>query len=377
MTRYIKKNGCYFVNRGIPDYAEALDPALYQLDFNPMAGGFYLKPAEQQAVPERVYGATKERVNRYVTTFLSRDTTTGVLLSGDKGSGKSMEMRALAATMVAMKMPVIYVGFAASGDAFNEFLQHIKQPCMVAIDEFEKVYNEMEKQNELLSLLDGVTSTKKLFALTVNDRYKVNEHMRNRPGRLFYNVEFRGVGEDVIRQYAGEQLQNKEHLDSLIRVSHTLDSFNFDMLKSLVEEMNRFHEDATSAVRYMNIRPETLRYVSYNTTVRAEDPSVKAKIAYGETLDKNPLTGPVELYVMHTVEAKKPLTVEEARKRADDEDDEAEVTQIIEDSRFSWSRKAVRLQPGDLLRADDKGITMRRDGFIFTFERQSVSSFAY
>lgn len=39
-------------------------------------------------------------------------------------------------------------------------------------------------------------------------------------------------------------------------IANVVPTFNFDMLKALVEEMNRYGEDARTATTYLNIRPD-------------------------------------------------------------------------------------------------------------------------
>ena len=55
-------------------------------------------------------------------------------------------------------------------------------------------------QDAMLTLLDGVYPAKMLFLLTTNDKYKVSNHMRNRPGRIYYVIDFEGLSSDFIRE---------------------------------------------------------------------------------------------------------------------------------------------------------------------------------
>ena len=70
-------------------------------------------------------------------------------------------------------------------------MQDIEQPCIILFDEFEKVYDDQD-QEKALTLLDGVFPSRKLFIMTVNNKWRVNEHMRNRPGRIYYMLDFAG-----------------------------------------------------------------------------------------------------------------------------------------------------------------------------------------
>jgi hypothetical protein len=125
----------------------------------------------------------------------------------------------------------------------------------VLFDEFEKVYDR-DNQEKILTLLDGVYPSKKLFVLTCNDKYRVDHHMRNRPGRIFYMIEFKGLVGEFITEYCEDNLTNKEHIPQICRLSTLFSEFNFDMLKALVEEMNRYGETPQEAMQLLNAKPE-------------------------------------------------------------------------------------------------------------------------
>ena len=124
-------------------------------------------------------------------------------------------------------------------DDFNSFLSAINQPSIVMFDEFEKVYDR-EGQEKILTLLDGTFQSQKLFLLTSNDKWKLDNNMKNQPGRIFYLMEFEGLDEDFIRQYCEDRLIDKSKTNQIVKISTLFDKFNFDMLTAFVEEVNRY-----------------------------------------------------------------------------------------------------------------------------------------
>ena len=152
-------------------------------------------------------------------------------------------------------IPTIVINAPWCGDNFNAFVQSIEQPVIVVFDEFEKVYNS-EEQEQMLTLLDGVYSGRKLFILTCNDKWRIDSHMRNRPGRIFYYFDFKGLEEGFIREYCNDNLINKKHIDTIVNISGVFGAFNFDMLKALVEDMNRYDETPQESLRVLNVRAE-------------------------------------------------------------------------------------------------------------------------
>jgi len=100
--------------------------------------------------------------------------------------------------------------------------------------------------------------------------------MRNRPGRIFYMLEFKGLSEDFIREYCQDNLSNLTHVDRICSIASLFSQFNFDMLKALVEEMNRYDEAPEDAMRMLNAKPEfDAGKVKYTATIQVEGEAVK------------------------------------------------------------------------------------------------------
>ena len=237
------------------DLHETLPAGNYVINKNEMTGQLFLTGVDMFEFSSKVYGDTMNRVHRILHSFEDRPAATGVLLSGEKGSGKTLLAKLLSVEGYARGIPTIVINQPWCGDAFNAFIQSIEQPVIIVFDEFEKVYDEGE-QEAMLTLLDGVYPTKKLFVITCNDKWRVNAHMRNRPGRIFYSMEYKGLESEFIREYCQDNLKAKEHIEKIVGIAGTFDQFNFDMLKALVEEMNRFNEAPQQAMQYINAKPE-------------------------------------------------------------------------------------------------------------------------
>lgn len=286
------QNGVSFVARNSLDLNihKKLPAGTYCVRFNSMAGDYYVDVIENFKLPEKLYGDTHQKAERIISTFLDRPAATGVLLTGDKGSGKSLLSKAIAVRLLEMDIPTLVINEPHFGEVFNQFMQRIRQPTAVLFDEFEKVYKP-DQQEAILTLLDGMYPSKKLFVITSNDRWRVDSHMRNRPGRLYYSLEYGSIEMSIVRAYCDDNLHNKDHSKSVERVALAFSKFNFDMLRALVEEMNRYDEPAHEALRMLNIKAEYDSAAKFNIVVTRPDGTIPLKERISTThWEGNPLS---------------------------------------------------------------------------------------
>lgn len=267
MPYYIRRGSSFIItDEANLDIHDRLPVGNYVVQYDDSKSHFYLESMDSFAAPSKVYGDTEKSVQRMLTTYQSRTHSTGVLLSGEKGSGKTLMGKMICIRGAELGIPTLVINTPWCGDTFNKFIQEIDQECIILFDEFEKVYDR-DKQEELLTLLDGVFPSRKLFVFTCNDKYRIDAHMTNRPGRIYYALEFQGLDVEFIREYCQENLNDKGFIEAICRISSLFDQFNFDMLKALVEEMNRFGESPVEALKFLNAKPDRDNGGSYDVTL--------------------------------------------------------------------------------------------------------------
>lgn len=229
--------------------------AVYSLRYSQFQGFYLEHHSDKFTVPSEMYGSVSSKADKVVAAYDDRKGSTGVLMSGDKGAGKTMTSALICNKMLERGTPVVLIETCFFGAEFNKLVNQLGE-CVLFFDEFGKTFKEKEdeaSQEHLLSLFDGVGSNKRLILLTENDTYRINEFMLNRPGRVFYHFRFGKVDVDTIKSYCTAKSVGTEVSDKIVTIRNSSYKFSFDMLKAVVEEYNRFGGDLDELTRDLNI----------------------------------------------------------------------------------------------------------------------------
>lgn len=232
---------------------DALPAATYQIGFDKQEGCFLLR-RQDIAVVEKSYGIHVAKADKVLQAFQRFQRSLGVILSGDKGIGKSMFARLVCMQAQESGLPVIIVDACYPGLA--HFVESIDQECVILFDEFDKTFRSNRDNDEqalLLSLFDGTAGGKKLFIVTCNELYGLNNFIVNRPGRFHYHFRFDYPAPEDIREYLTDKLQPSYYreIDSVIEFSRKI-SLNYDCLRAIAFELNCGHSFA-DAIADLNI----------------------------------------------------------------------------------------------------------------------------
>ena len=374
MSYFLKSGNTFRVaTKESMDLHDALPAGNYVIKMDPFEN-FFLEHIEDFDVPSKVYGNVLRQTERVINTFNNRGKSTGVLMTGEKGSGKTMLSKNICIEMAKQGVPTIVINQPWHGEKFNTLIQSIQQPAVVLFDEFEKVYDR-EQQEQMLTLLDGVYSTQKLFILTCNDRWRVDSHMRNRPGRIYYYFDFKGLEEEFIREYCRDNLNNKSHIDTLANIAGVFSAFNFDMLKATVEEMNRYDESPQEALRVLNVRAEFDSGTAYDVKIYRGDEEanrISPQLWTGTPLAKDDLEFSFHIQNPNERENRVRNSVPEPVLTC--ADDEAEME---DDKEYGWME--IDLKPSDLVKLDTKTgrFIFEKDGITVILNRVRERSFNF
>lgn len=234
-------------------YSESeLSPGFYVVNFSPMTG-YFLTKRDKFTIPKKVYGSNQKFIDRALKAFMARGRGMGVLLSGDKGAGKTVTAKMLANQC---DIPVIMIQEGYHGQPLTEFLEKIQVPAMIFIDEFEKTYIDNNARNYFLGLLDGVATNRHLFMLTTNTT-DIGEYFLSRPGRIRYHKEFYGVDDQMITDMVHDNIKDKKLAEAVINTALSLTNISFDSLASIIEESLLFNEPPKEFMEFFNVSSDT------------------------------------------------------------------------------------------------------------------------
>lgn len=230
----------------------------YNIRFEDMVG-FYAEKRRNFEIGEKVYGGQSSKAEKVVKSFKLFSRNLGVIMSGDKGIGKSLTAKMIAIEAIKNDIPVFICDFFHP--ALMSYIESIDQEVMVMFDEFDKKFSKNEDQDKMLSLFDGTSVGKKLFVVTCNEIRSMSDYMVNRPGRFHYHLRFDYPTAEDIKVYLMDHLEEQYYssIDAVIKFSRRI-NLNYDCLRAIAFEINT-GLSFSDAIKDLNI-------VSYNSSVQ-------------------------------------------------------------------------------------------------------------
>lgn len=256
---------------GVQTY-DKLPAQIYTVNFSKMTG-FYLQKFDDIVITEKVYGVAPEKLEKVIKAFDYFERNLGIILSGEKGIGKSLFAKMLSARMADKGYPVIIVNSFIPGIA--DFITSIQQEVVVLFDEFDKTFyakdgdSMTDPQSSMLTLFDGLSQGKKMFIVTCNNIRHLNDYIVNRPGRFHYHFRFDFPNNAEIEEYLKDKM-SEEFYDEIPKVVGFAAKvpLNYDCLRAIGFELSCGipFEQAIRDLNILNVQQE-----SYIATVAFKD----------------------------------------------------------------------------------------------------------
>ena len=210
-------------------------PGVFELKENKVAKTYVLQPKTFKfATPPKLYGDMRKYVNFYWESFKRHGYKGGILLTGQKGSGKTLIGMELSNLAIDEGMQVIQITNIAFKNELVSYLDSIDN-AVFFFDEFGKNFNN-NQQDIMLTLLSNVTGKQRIVIITENHPMRISEFIRNRPGRVRYAMHFNKLPINVVEEYCKEKNVEDKFYKDLIDAYKTIVLFQFDHLEAIVTE---------------------------------------------------------------------------------------------------------------------------------------------
>ena len=270
MTEFLKIGNNIIAKPKGTDY-DLINGKVYDLKWDDYEGRPIFTENGELNLPKKVYKSKEDIIfNKRVLTYFNNTSaiTTGVMLAGVKGTGKSIEAKVLAQES---GLPIIIIDNGYPSSRLVQFFKSFNTPVCVILDEVEKTRNT----EKLLDFLDGIEKTaKKLVLMTCNELNRISEYMQDRCSRVRYlrkytvenNFEFLP---EIIKDLC---IKDGEKVQKYIEDNITLPSM--DNLYSLLTEIKLFENDnipLQDIVSVMNISTKNEPVKEGMTYIKHED----------------------------------------------------------------------------------------------------------
>lgn len=186
-------------------------------------------------LPKKVFTTKKDDlfIKRVLHSY-NNDTknTTGILLTGDKGSGKTVTAKVIAQKA---NLPIVVIHSETLLTELNDFFKSFDDPVCILFDEVDKNF----ATRDLLTFLDGIQKTaKKLVVMTANDSDRIDEFLKNRCSRIRYYRNY-DILEDA-KEYAEMIAKDRglENIEEVVDFITTKIKFpSIDNICSFIDEI--------------------------------------------------------------------------------------------------------------------------------------------
>lgn len=215
---------------------------VYDLLFDNYEMYSYLKENGNLNMPKKIYEIEEDTkfMNRVLLFHNSEynNGNTGVLLAGDKGTGKSMLAKRIA---LKSNLPIIIVDSSYPLWQITKFFKKVKTETCIIFDEIEKNPRTWPSE-DLLTFLDGIQETgKKIVIMTCNKTEGLDENLFDRCSRIRYYRKYKANANEI---FIKEMIEDKGLTPNqpLVDFIKRFTVKSFDNINSFLDEYKLYLE---------------------------------------------------------------------------------------------------------------------------------------
>lgn len=216
-----------------------------------------MKDRKRFEVGERRYGDFQKRFQRMTEHYDPTMPSTGAILLGLKGSGKSLLAEVVCNWALSRDLPVLLVDKAMPASLILTFVKLIG-PCVVYFDEFGKIYplehDERPDQTDMLGYFSDTSTRGVVNIVTANEQGELLDYFYNRPQRFRFLMRYTTLSIDDVDEIANEHRLGEWRRTQMHRmaVAHGL---SWDMARDIAAVLRdcRNEEEAKDQLQFLNV----------------------------------------------------------------------------------------------------------------------------
>ena len=194
------------------------------------------------SMPSKVYCTSRDKrfIDKVLNSYkLSENGFTGVMLSGLKGSGKTIMAKSIANES---NLPIINIDKSIRPWALKVLVELLGDTniCFM-FDELDKLLEDYD-DSALLQILDGAdTKGKHMILFTCNNEAYISEYLIDRCSRIRYWRKFDEMSPSLIMEVLNDKLNDKKEAESLTDfIKDNFEICSFDNIASFINEVNNY-----------------------------------------------------------------------------------------------------------------------------------------
>ena len=334
-------------------YQTLIAPGVFEIKKNPGNKEFYLEQKDYSyKVPPKLYGNMQNYVDFYWKSFERTNFVNGLMLTGQKGSGKTMIAATLCNMAIARGLRVVEITNVEFNTELLRFLDNLDK-VVLFFDEFGKNFTTRQ-QDKMLTILSTISGKERLILITENIPQRISEFIRNRPGRVKYSLHFNKLPMKTVTEYCEEFDIDEVFYKEFIASYKSTVTFQFDHLIAIVDEhINNPDIEFNELVEMLNVDGltgvKTLVFLSCNKIENDEVMKIINASSDNMTIDALERRGMIY------------LTIEPLPKEGDDSN---KVGFRHDSMALQLSKKEIKEMTEDVVVFESKGIRV-----IYKIER--------